>query len=148
MRQNVLKRIGGSTWGAETNILRTTHKALIESIACYGLTAVGAGAYEADMRRVDTCALNPAVRSITGASFPARLIVLHSVAGAASIHNLYIQTCARTLDRGMRATNSSLAHRLSVWSAGVYRIKDWIPKMTEHRPLVSLPERKMSNWPT
>ena len=74
VRQNVLKRMSGCSWRAETNILRATHRALIESIISRGLPAVGSGAYELDLRRRDTCALNPAARKITGTSFPDRLI--------------------------------------------------------------------------
>ena len=91
MRQNILKRLGGCTWGAETNLLRVTHKAIIEGVVGYGIVAMGSGAYESELRRLDTCTLNPAARAITGVGPYARLITLHSMAGTISIHNLYIQ---------------------------------------------------------
>ena len=52
-KANILKRMGGSTWGAETGILRVTHKALIESAITYGFVAIDSCAHEKDLRRID-----------------------------------------------------------------------------------------------
>ena len=64
VRQNILKMMGGSTWGSESNILRVPRKALLGSVVSHGFVAVGSGAYYKDLRKLDTCALNPAARAI------------------------------------------------------------------------------------
>ena len=125
IRQNALKKLGGSTWGAETNKMRVTHKAQIESVISCGLVAVGSGAWESDIHRLDTCARNPAARSASVASFSGRLIVLHSVAGAASVHKLYIQQCARLFDLALRALNSAISPRRRERFGDIYGIPGW-----------------------
>ena len=48
VRQSSPGVMGGSTWGSESNILRVTHKVLLESVVGYGFVAMGSGAYEKD----------------------------------------------------------------------------------------------------
>ena len=120
VRQNIFEEVGSSNWGADTNIHRVTHRAITESGTNYGLVATGSGAYESGIRKLRACALNLAARSNAGAGFSARLIVLHSMASTIAVHNLYIQNCARTMDRGLRAQSSAIASSLSAWSAGEY----------------------------
>ena len=91
VRQNILKMMGGSTWGSESNILRVPRKALLGSVVSHGFVAVGSGAYYKDLRKLDTCALNPAARAIAGIGFSARLATLHS---SAETRNMFIQSCA------------------------------------------------------
>ena len=134
VRQNILRRLGGCTCGAETNILRVTHKAIIESVVVYGIVAVGSGAYESELRRLDTCVLNPAARVIAGVGPSARLITLHSTAGTISIHNFFIQGCAQTMDRGLRADRSSIARTIQKWTADQYQITTWEARETSFCP--------------
>ena len=114
--------------------MRVTHKAIIESVVGYGIVAVGSGAYESELRRIDTCTLNPAATAITGAGSSARLITLHSTAGAVSVRNLYIQNCAKTMDRGKRAGGSSVAKNIEKWSARLYQISNWEVRETQFCP--------------
>ena len=140
VRQHILERIGGRTWGEETNILSTTHKAPIESVIEYGFIAVGSGAYEYDMRKLDTCVLNPSARAITGVSFSACLITLHAAAGAKSIRNIYIQDCACFLGRAQRAHNSGVRDRLQSWRAAQYQVGRWNSEVPPFVPTPPLPE--------
>ena len=137
----MLKEVSGRTWGAETNILRETHKVFIESVISYGLVTTGSGAYETETRKLDTCALNPPAKAITGASFSARQAVLHATAGTLAAHNLYIQNCARAMDRGLRALNSTIARSLWTWNNKSYKVTGWRPRECALRPESKLLER-------
>ena len=134
VRQNVFRRVGGCTWGAEATIMRETHKALMESVVSYGLVATGPGAYGSELRRLDTCTLNPAARATAGAGSSARLTTLHSTAGTISIRNLYIQSCARPMDRGLRAGRSSVLSNIRGWSAHQDQVKNWDVEATQFCP--------------
>ena len=125
VQQNVLRMMGGGTWGSESNILRVTHKALLESVVSYGFVAVGSGAYEKDLRRLDTCALNLAVRATTGA------IVLLAMAGTISAHNLYIQHCARSMDLALCAYGSNIARGLQRRRSAGNSVQNWTAAQTE-----------------
>ena len=141
MRQNVLRRVGGCAFGAESNILRVARKAILESAVSYNIVATGSGAYESELRRLGTCALNPAARAIAGVGPSARLITLRSAAGTISIHNLCIQSCARTMDRGLRAGRSSMATDVQEWSAHLYQVKNWEVEEAQFCPTLQIANR-------
>ena len=141
IRRGVLHRVAGCVWGAATNVLRITSRAPKASLIGYGLVAAGSSAYEIDLRRVDTCVLNPAAPSITGVGFSARLITLDSVAGTVSIHNLCKQSCAKLIESALSAHNSNCAQRLEKWGARVSMVDRWSASKNKYIPDPPLPPR-------
>ena len=124
-RHGAMAQLARTSWGLEVGLLRSAHKALITSIAQYGLTLVGNFAYEGSLNRLETQSANVAARRITGVSRAARLAVLRSTADVLSIRNEYVQQCASMLDRALRAFGSSMRERIAAELADRYGVRDW-----------------------
>ena len=124
-RHGAMARLARSSWGLEAGLLRSTHQALITSVAGYGLTLIGNFAYDGTPRRLDTQSANVAARRITGASRAARLEKLHATADVLSIRNQYIQQCAMMLDRPLRAHGSSIQSRVRGHLVERFGVRGW-----------------------
>ena len=92
VRHSVMTSLSRSNWGLETGILRATHNALLVSLTRYGFVTVGSGAYESDMKTLETRHTNLAARRVLGLGTTARLETLFATADLLSAHNLYIRS--------------------------------------------------------
>ena len=128
IRQELLRRVAGFTWGLEANVLRMTVTTLIISLLRYGLALYGAMAYEQSLYRLDATVVNVAARKVLGVSMSARLPALHATAGLKSARNLLQQHSAEMLDSTLRVTNSTAQDRLKTWSRKAYKVWNWGPK--------------------
>lgn len=79
-RNNLLKKLAGSKWGANPNVLRTTAEALSFSTAEYACPVWGRSRHAKDV----TTALNDTCRIVTGCMRAAPLPLLYKAAGFAS----------------------------------------------------------------
>ena len=125
IRHSTMRKLTHSGWGLDTNILRTAHSFLLTGLTRYGLGTVGSGLYEPDFCRLETRHSNIAVRRVLGAGTSARLESLYAVSDLMSVHNLYLHCCAQLLNRCLRARNSSIHERLTVWTSNVYGVGSW-----------------------
>ena len=89
IRAEIMSKVAGRTWGAEVGISRLPETVLLCSEAKYGLVTFGSAAYEQEPARLDAC---------HGGSGNAGLPFWLAVAEMLSIHNIYLQQCATTLE--------------------------------------------------
>ena len=112
IRHGVMARLARSTWGLEAGVLRATHSVLLTGLTRYALVTYGSGAYDVDMRRLETLHANIAARRITGISRSARLATLRMAAGVQSVRNLNICQClGHTTARSVRGSGHGLGRR-------------------------------------
>ena len=88
-RRGVMKRLPGCTWGLETNILRSSSKALIRSPRQCCLTLVGSGAYGEAMSQLDERIGNVPAKRTARVSRTAQLAAVYALAGTFTILNMY-----------------------------------------------------------
>ena len=127
VRHGVMARLAHSTWGLEVGVLRATHAALLVSLSGYGLVVYGSGAYEVGLKRLEVQLANVSARRITGIGRSARLAALHMTADVLSVRNQYLKVCALTLDRALRAYNSTICDRMQAWLSAVLQVEEWRP---------------------
>ena len=123
IRHSIMTSLSKTNCPKRTGILRATHSALLVSLARYGLATVGTGAYEEDLRRLETRHANISARRVLGLGVAGRLEPLFAVADLMSTRNLYLRSCAAILDRALRAGNSSLKERMSCWLSRAYDLE-------------------------
>ena len=80
----------------------------MESVIGYGLTVTVSALSERDLRQLDTRALNPALRQITGANSTTRRQVTFAIADIKSAHNHYLLKTANILDRALRGQGTRI----------------------------------------
>ena len=142
VRHSVMACLAPTSWGLGVDLLRGTHKALVTSVAAYGLAVIGNFAYEGPLGQLEAQSANIAARKITGVSRAARPEVLHPAADVLSIRNQYIQQRASVSDRALRERNSTISVRVAGSLAARYRTRNWRVKVQEMRTLGALPARK------
>ena len=125
VRHSVLARLAKSNWGLETNILRTTHNALLVNLTRYGLASTGSSMYESTFRQLDTRDHNIPARRIVGLGPSARIETLFHTAGILNVRNLYLRCCGGMLDRALRAWASSIRTRMDRWLCNVFGVSTW-----------------------
>ena len=64
-----------------------------------------------------------------GISRSARLAALHVAAGVLSVTNLCLRACAPSMDRALRADNSSIRTRTLGWLSGALGVQRWVPEV-------------------
>ena len=85
----------------------------------------GSHGYERDLNALETKHSNIAARRMLGAGSSAHIGILYAISGTHSVHNLYIQHCAKMLDKSLRATSSTISARLMWWCAREYEMETW-----------------------
>ena len=127
----MLACLAGSIWGMEAGVLRTTGKSFLVSLARFGSTLVGSGAYARTARLLDTRLINIAAQRITGVGTSARRPILNMMAGLTSAPNLFTQQCGLKIDRDLREVACSMNNELGEWICRMYGIKTFSPEMTD-----------------
>ena len=130
IRRSVLARLSRSNWGLETGVLRSTHSALLVSLAGCGLVTVGSSMYEGGFRQRDTRRINIAARLVVELGVSARIEALFSAADFLTPANSYLRSCAVQLDRALRAHNCSLQRRMYTWLCNTFNVRSWAPSPT------------------
>ena len=90
VRQGILSRVAGYTWGLETGALRMTHDAVIGSLLRYALTFTGSCLPPDLMERINTQVVNIAARRIGALDKHTRIEAMHFIAGTMSSSSGYI----------------------------------------------------------
>ena len=121
--------------------MRSTHGALLTSLARYALPFVGMLAYEVLRRRLEVQYASVAACRITRVSRAARLEILHPVADVPSVRNLLIRECAHMVDRAPSARSSSAQEQIRRFVGELYGQRIWAPAMVEVRVSDCLDQR-------
>ena len=117
--------LANSNWGVENGILRATQSALLGNLTRFGLVAAGSGTHAKDPQRLETRHANVAVRNVLGVHATAILETLLSTADLLTVRNLVPRSCAAMQDRGLRASDGSIAKRLDGWTTRAYGVSPW-----------------------
>ena len=125
IRQGILARLAGSTWGPVVSILRITQEALLTSLVRYGLITYCSGAHETGLHGLNTQLINIAARRTAGIPRAARVVVPHIMADVVSAPNLYSPQSAKSLHSIMGATSSTIQLVLRTWACDAYRMPHW-----------------------
>ena len=122
VRQSILARVGRTTWGLDTRVLKVTRDALLVSLLRYALTFVGLCLPDDLVRKMDVQVINAASRRITGLPYTTRIEVLHFIAGTRSHRNLYSQHCAIFLHSALLSDASGLQRQIWLELCAIFRV--------------------------